>query len=209
MTKTKRNKKSGWQDKFKDYAKVGVVIAIVFWIFSIANGAQQLAIENKKIVQKPKYKISYVAGGPKRFKEEFKNYLEDTDKKIETNQYLWSTIIVKNTGGKKAKEVKIKDKAAIEITQIGVSEPGWGYTEAEVSYNKKKQEAIITLKELEVGEKIYAFIAMNPSQLNKPYNLAVDQKWAGTYRRYQDKITVKSNLAKRTLYGNGYASLYK
>ncbi|WP_018250356.1 hypothetical protein [Orenia marismortui] len=197
------NKKS-----FKDYLKIGVMIALAIWIFTIANNANNLATKNQYFIKKPTYEISYIAGGPKRFANRFKDYLSNTDKKINNKDYLWSTLIIENTGNKDAKNIKIEDFAAIDIAKIGVSEPGYGYNEVKIDYKKKEKQAIITLEELPTSSKVYVFIAMKPEEIKQPYDQNSQRVWAKVYDTYQEKIVVTSSSSEKTTYYSGYSNLY-
>ena len=207
MSNNPSKEQSSWQDTAKKYAKVVVVILIAIWIFNIAQGAQNLAQKNKKHVQKPNFEIATVPGGPQRFETSFQGYLDRSEKDIKPNKYLWSTLIIENTGGALAEEITISDVAAAPMVKIGYEDPGYGFTDIKVKHKSGEQKATINVESLELEENLKIFIAFNPEEIAKPYDQSSKQQWAQIYDTYQVKVNVKSEEAQETLHLDGLPQL--
>ena len=208
MANNNQKKVSPWKEKAKKYGKVVLVIVVAIWLFNIAQGAQGLAQQNKKYVQQPKFEISYVPGGPKRFKESFDGYLGRTEKDVKPDKYLWSTLLVKNKGGALGENIKVKDTAAAPIAVIGYEDPGYGFTEIDVKHESGAKKATINVESLEVGETLKIFIGFKPQRIEKPYNKSDLQQWTQAYDNHQVQFSVKSEQAEETLNLEGLPKLY-
>lgn len=208
MSYSNNDEVSGRKKGFNDFVKIGLMAAVAIWIFTIANEAKNLAMEHEYLLNEPKYQVSYVAGGPQRFKDKFKEAFDTNKQKIKAEGYLWSTLIVENTGNSDAQDIEIEDHAAIDIAKIGVAEPGYGYNEVNTDYNQKDKKATINLQELPTDTKVYVFIAMEPKEIKKPYNQESHRVWSQVYDSYQEKVVVSSYGSEDTVYYSGSSNLY-
>jgi len=208
MANNNPKKVTPWKDKAKKYGKVVLVVLVAIWLFNIAQGAQDLAQQNKQYVQQPKFEVTYVPGGPERFKESFDGYLERTEKDIKSDKYLWSTLVVKNRGGALAKEINIQDTAAAPMAVIGYEDPGYGFTEINIKHESGAKKATINIGSLEVGETLKIFVGFNPQGIEKPYDQSDLQQWTQVYDNHQVQFNVKSKQVEKTLNLDGLPNLY-
>ncbi len=200
---------SGWKEKAIFYLKIGVAAALVIWIFTIAFGARGTANQNAELLRTPGFQISHVVGGPQRFAENYKDVENvDTEEKVNEDQYLWSTLIIKNTGNKEADELNFKIKTLLPMQKVLITPPGWS-NDVKISLDNKKKSADISMQELDTGEEAYIFIAMEPAGYNKPYDLSARQRWLHEYDIYLEKITVETNTTTISRYGPGYSAYYE
>jgi len=63
MSDYQDKKENNWKETMKYYSKIALVVLVAIWLFNIANGAQNMAQENKNAVQVPNFDFYHVAGG--------------------------------------------------------------------------------------------------------------------------------------------------
>jgi hypothetical protein len=200
--------KSG-KEKVIFYLKIGIVIALGFWLFSIASGARGTANENANIIRVPKFEINYVAGGGQRFLSTFTDVENvDTEDEVKEKNYLWSTVIVKNNGGKEAQDNEIEIFSPIPMKHVLITPPGYS-NDVNLTMNNYNKKATVDIESIERGEEVYIFVAMEPANYSKPYDNQDKIRWTKEYDAYLQEINVKSDFAEANLYAPGYSGYYE
>ena len=204
MQKNEQSKKA----KIFNYIKIGVIIVFLIWVVFSINGVQNTAKENKNIVLSPEYDISYVSGGPERLVGGYRDVENiDTEKNVNENEYLWSTVLITNKGNNNGSNVEIKLETAYPMDQILVNPSGYN-NELEVDVDEDKLSADINFEEIEVENTAYLFIGFNPENIEKPYNKNDKKQWANSYERYLQSVDVESTKSENTYFAAGYRELF-
>ena len=204
MQKNEQSKKA----KIFNYIKIGVIIVFLIWVVFSINGVQNTAKENKNIVLSPEYDISYVSGGPERLVGGYRDVENiDTEKNVNENEYLWSTVLITNKGNNNGSNVEINLETAYPMDQILVNPSGYN-NELEVDVDEDKLSADINFEEIEVENTAYLFIGFNPENIEKPYNKNDKKQWANSYERYLQSVDVESTKSENTYFAAGYRELF-
>lgn len=186
------------------YIVVAVLAVGIIWVYTIANNANNQASQNAAAVQIPEYDLSYVAGGPERFSEDFTTATEEAEN-VNPGNYLWSTVILENNGESDAEEVELNITAAIPVRSVYFSTTD-RFVDAEVSETEEPKVVTINMESLDAEESFKVFLGMNPPEYSRPFDL---KKWANEYQTYLEKISIESDQASASLYMPGYAALYE
>lgn len=204
MAKNEQNKKG----KILNYIKIGVIILFLVWVVFSINGVQNTAKENKNIVLRPEYDISYIPGGPERFVEGYGDVENiDTEKSIEKNNYLWSTVLITNKGNEDGSNIDITVNAAYPMDQVLVNPSGWS-NEIEVEIDNDKLSANISIEELEINNTAHIFVGFKPEGFQQPYDQEDMKLWANSYDKYLQTINVDSSKSENTYFATGYRKLF-
>lgn len=200
-----------WKEKAKGFLKVGVVIALFIWAFSVAQGARSTATENADRLSESAFDYSFVPGGPQRFQESYGEVLNaDTEKQIQESDYLWTTLIVENTSFGETGELELKLQTTAPVAQTLVSAPGY-QNEASVSTGEQATVRNITLDSLNSRERAFIFLGLSPEQIPALLSTATvseGSRWARDYQYLLERLVVDSDDTDVTFYGAGVPSYY-
>ena len=196
------------KEKIYKYVKVGVVIVFVFWLVFAINGVQNQAKENKNVILKPEYEVTYLPGGPERFVGGYRDVVnEEKKKRINTDNYLWTTLLVKNEGNEDAKDINLTINSAYPMAKVLVNPSGY-MNEVDLNTNKDNLTTKIEIADLEIDNKVFVFIGFKPANIEKPYDQNDMVKWAENYRNYLQKVNIESFNTEDTYYVTGYREIF-
>ncbi|HMA60532.1 MAG TPA: hypothetical protein VKN64_09585 [Halanaerobiales bacterium] len=196
------------KEKIYKYVKVGVVIVFVFWLVFAINGVQNQAKENKNVILKPEYEVTYLPGGPERFVGGYRDVVnEEKKKRINTDNYLWTTLLVKNEGNEDAKDINLTINSAYPMAKVLVNPSGY-MNEVDLNTNKDNLTTKIEIADLEIDNKAFVFIGFKPANIEKPYDQNDMVKWAENYRNYLQKVNMESFNTEDTYYVTGYREIF-
>ena len=196
------------KEKIYKYVKVGAVIVFVFWLVFAINGVQNQAKENKNVILRPEYELTYLPGGPERFVGGYRDVVnEEKKKRINTDNYLWTTVLVKNEGNEDAKDINLTINSAYPMAKVLVNPSGY-MNEVDLNTNKDNLTTKIDIADLEIDNKAFVFIGFKPANIEKPYDQNDMVKWAENYRNYLQKVNIESLNTEDTYYVTGYREIF-
>lgn len=197
---------SDLKSKVKKWGMGLVAVALFIAVFAIAIGARNQARANADVVMKPEWKVSYVPGGPERFPDRFEDVEnDDLRERIETSDYLWSTVLITNTGEGESIDTAADISTTIPVAHALVSSQTYLF-ELGIEEPEEDDRRTITVDvgDLEPQQSVMVFLAMNPPEVAEPYDKAVHQTWFTDFSRYLNEVRIDSDATEYVMYGNGY-----
>lgn len=202
-----QNEQSDWKSKAKRWGVGLVTVGLFIAVFAVAIGARNQAIENAETVLKPEWKVSYVPGGPLRFPDAFED-VEDDDRsaEMEPNRYLWSTVIITNTGEAEAINASADITTTVPVSHAFVSSDAYLLGLGMEGLDDDDMRSVSAdIGELSPEETVLVFLAMSPTDIpGPPYDEATRKDWLKDYSAYLNKIRVESDSTAYLAYGSGY-----
>lgn len=197
-----------WKKKAKRALLVIVIIAVVIGLLALAGSANNKAKQNMAKLNVPEYEIWYLPGGPQRFSDNFQDANSEGDKaKVKQDAYIWSTVLVKNDGLSEANNVSIQVDAALPLSQILVTPPGYG-NEASIEFSEEDNtRATIDIESIGTEETTYIFVGFTPetiAQFNDHYQ---SESWLERYKSALNLIYIESVNTETTYYGHAATNL--
>ncbi len=194
--------------KIFNYIKIGLIILFLAWVVFSINGVQNTAKENKNIVLRPNYDITYVPGGPERFVGGYRDVENvDTEKNVKESNYLWSTVLIKNEGNEDGSDIDITVNAAYPMEKILINPSGYS-NPIEVEVDENKLSANINLENIEINNTAHIFVGFKPEGFQQPYDQEDMKVWANSYNQHLQKVNVESTKSENTYFATGYRELF-
>ncbi|HKL13295.1 MAG TPA: hypothetical protein VJ907_06785 [Halanaerobiales bacterium] len=205
MAKQEKSRK----EKIYKYLKIGVLVVFALWLVFSVNGVQNQAKENKNVILRPKYEVTYLPGGPERFVGGYRDVVNEEKKKnLNTDNYLWTTVLVKNEGNEDAKDINITINSAYPMAKVLVNPSGYS-NETDLNTNDDNLTTKVDIEDLEIDNKAFVFIGFQPSSIEKPYDQADIKEWTNRYQNYLQNVNVESLNTEDTFYVTGYRDIFK
>lgn len=195
--------------KLKRSLLVLLLSAVLIGTFTLAVSANKKTTENIALLHIPEYTIHYLPGGPARFSKQFDAV--DNEKvinKIDTERYYWSTVIVSNKGAAEAKEPSIIVDTAVPYSYLFIESPEEG---PKIMLERDKHDstkATLNLDRLGKNKTAYLFIGFD-KEVVKQTELNSDNWWSLQYKRYLEKIFIKSGKATAEMFGYAASNFTK
>jgi hypothetical protein len=204
MAKKEKSRK----EKIYNYIKIGVVVVFVLWLVFSVNGVQNQAKENKNVILRPEYEVTYLPGGPERFVGGYRDVAnEEKKQRINPNEYLWTTVLVTNEGNEDAQDINFKINSAYPMAKVLVNPSGYNNT-VELSTDDNRLTTDINIEDLEIDNQAFVFIGFNPESIEKPYEQPELEKWSNSYQNYLQKVNIESLNKEDTFYTTGYREIF-
>jgi hypothetical protein len=206
------DREKSWKEKAKEYLKYAVVIALFIWAFSIGQGAQSTATDNRQDLNTPAFQYSFIPGGPDRFSETYGDAINiDPEEQIEETQFLWTTVILENTSFGEAEDLELQLQTSVPVAHTLVTAPGFE-NEAEVSEGESADLLNIQLESLNQTDRAYLFVGVDPAEVPDSFSTASAgdrAQWARDYEVLLQRMTVDSDERDVTFYGKGVAQYFQ
>ena len=198
MEESMSEQEISWKTKAKRVI-LGLVVFLLFvWSFSVANKAKSIAEENQKRLTKPSYEMSFLLGGPERFSDEFDSIDNAEAEKIKTDQFMWSTFIIKNTSSGNASDLEINLNKTATVEKILVNASGWD-NEISIEEGENPTNSIISVEDITPQEPMYIFLGLNREEI--PDNLS---DWNNDYKELITSVIIDADDSSAHYYGQGY-----
>lgn len=190
--------------KGKTLTTLGIIglVAVLIFIYVVANSAQNMAQDNRDMVS-PHFETHLIAGGPIELEDLFKEAVgeEGDPAKIEP-QYLWLTVLVKNAGLNEVEGIATSVSLDTKIYKIYTTlKPTryWGGVEVE---EKKENQARFTLDSLDKDESFAIFLGLQPEGFEgePPFDQKERQLWKRDYRIFFQKVTLTAGDFEKIMY---------
>ncbi|MEC9490306.1 MAG: hypothetical protein UMU04_05105 [Halanaerobiales bacterium] len=195
MNKNEKSKK----EMIYYYLKIGLAIAFVIWVIFSINSLQGTAQENKNLISRPEFEMTFLPGGTERFADAYADVENiDTEAKVEESNYLWSTVLIANRGKEDAQEVNVNLETAAVMDRILVSPSGWS-NEITIETPDEKMSSEITINELDIDDTARIFIGFSKDKMD-----VNALNWADNYDNYLKKINVEAGNVEDIFYGKAY-----
>jgi len=194
-------------DKMQDIKK-WVIILLVFALFvaslGIALNTADLAQKNKRLMDIPSYDLSFVPGGPERFSALFGSVdYADTEKEIDTDQFYWATVILRNTSSADTGEVKASLQTAISPSHVLVKIQG-RENRVNVSSSDKKNTKNMTFGSINPFENTYIFLGFSKENLPATLKPDTSYDWLQNYEYMLSGLHVEVGDEILNMYGKGF-----
>lgn len=199
-----------WKRKLKRAVLIIFGLAVVIGLLALAGSANKKAKANIATLNVPEYKVWYLPGGPERFPDEFENAMEQKeDTKIKIENFVWSSILITNSGNEGGSDIAVDIDTAAPIGHIIFTAPGYS-NDTSVSIDKEDNtKATVESQSLGTNETIRIFIAFNSDTVAKALSEQSVDLWTERYKSLLEQITVDSTEVdtETVYYGNAIKDL--
>lgn len=201
-----------WKTKTKRFLAVAVIIALFIWAFSVAQGARDTANENATRLLMPTFEMNLLPGGPERLPEAYEGIVNtETESEISEEDYLWATVVLRNTGFGDAEETGIHIRHTAPLEHVLVSTAGWG-AEASVESGDSPNVTVATVNSMNARDASYLFLAVSPEAVTEMIGTAGNTRAAWSDEYYEQLVqsvsldgeSPEGEGFETTLYGPGF-----
>ncbi len=119
--------------------------------------------------------------------------------------FLWSTVIVSNLGEADATGTTARINTVTPVQDAFISSSSYSVDLGLTGLDDTDEAASTAeIGDLDTGEQVYIFLAMNPSRYSKPYDDETRTTWVDEYRMDLNKISIESDLSEYSVFGDGF-----
>lgn len=196
-----------WKQKAKRTILIVVAIAIGVSLLILAGTANDKAKKNMAKINVPEYEIQFVPGGPERFTEIYNEIeFEEDEKEPEIGSYIWSTVILKNTGYSEGEDVDVELNTSVPTDHTIVTSSAY-YSDTEISTDEEdKTNKLVEVESMDTEDTLYIFLAFDPKIVDASSAEAV-KKWKDNYKNFLEQIKVESEEDSAIYYGNAIKNI--